>query len=98
FIQVGYGLEGALPDALCKRIIEDEILPRFRAGGWAGGVAAGVQAMMAATRGEYQGSGRLAADARRGGRSAPGWVPLIFVVLMLLFSFRRARRGSVYTH
>ncbi len=30
YVQTGYGLEGALPDALCKRIIEDEIVPRFR--------------------------------------------------------------------
>src|ERR1700740_2696340 len=29
-IQTGYGLEGALPDAICKRIISDQIAPRFR--------------------------------------------------------------------
>jgi uncharacterized protein len=29
FLQTGYGLEGALPDALCKRIIEEQIAPRF---------------------------------------------------------------------
>src|ERR1700733_13042646 len=32
FIQVGYGLEGAMTDALCKRIVEDEITPHFRSG------------------------------------------------------------------
>src|SRR5690242_10862937 len=41
FLQVGYGLEGALPDALAKRIIEDEIKPRFKAGDYAGGLSAG---------------------------------------------------------
>lgn len=97
YIQVGYGLEGALPDALAKRIIEDEILPRFRAGDMSGGIAAGVQAMMAATRGEYRGTGGLAAE-REGRRGRPmGWAPIVFVLVMLLFSFRTARRGSMYT-
>ena len=94
YIQVGYGLEGALPDALAKRIIENEILPRFRAGDMSGGIAAGVQAMMAATRGEYQGTGGLAASE---GRRGIGWAPIVFVLVMLLFSFRTARRGSMYT-
>jgi len=37
FIQVGYGLEGVLPDARCKQIVENEITPRFRAGDFQGG-------------------------------------------------------------
>ena len=50
FIQVGYGLEGALPDATCKRIIEDEIKPRFRNNDYDGGLSAGVAAILAAHR------------------------------------------------
>ena len=50
YIQVGYGLEGALPDALAKRIIENEIKPRFRNGDFNGGLTAGVNAILAATR------------------------------------------------
>ena len=42
-IEVGYGLEGALPDITAHRIIEDEIVPRFRAGDYAGGVEAGAR-------------------------------------------------------
>ena len=56
FIQVGYGLEGALPDATCKRIIEDELKPRFRNNDFDGGLSAGVAAILAATKGEYKGS------------------------------------------
>src|SRR5215471_16480906 len=62
YIQVGYGLEGALPDALAKRIIENEIKPRFRAGDFDGGLTAGIAAMLAATKGEYKGTGRTAGD------------------------------------
>src|ERR1700730_4459402 len=63
-IQTGYGLEGALPDAICKRIISDEIAPRFQARDFDGGLTAGVNAMISATRGEYAGNGRTVADAR----------------------------------
>src|SRR6266576_1715551 len=41
-IEVGYGLEGALPDALAKRIIEEEIKPHFQKNDYDGGVVAGV--------------------------------------------------------
>jgi uncharacterized protein len=62
FLQVGYGLEGALPDALCKRIVADEITPQFKAGNFDGGLIAGVNAILAATKGEYKGNGSTAAD------------------------------------
>lgn len=52
-IEVGYGLEGPLPDALCGRIIRREMVPRFRAGDYAGGVSAGAQAVIAALAGTY---------------------------------------------
>jgi uncharacterized protein len=41
-IEVGYGLEGTLPDAVSKLIIENAILPRFRANDFAGGISRGV--------------------------------------------------------
>ncbi len=58
-IEVGYGLEGVLTDALCKGIIEQDIAPRFRAGDYDGGVERGVTAILSATRGEYRPSPRL---------------------------------------
>ncbi|HSD26849.1 MAG TPA: TPM domain-containing protein, partial [Vicinamibacteria bacterium] len=51
-IEVGYGLEGALPDVLCARIIREEIVPRFKQGDMDGGVAAGVDRILGAIRGE----------------------------------------------
>ncbi len=62
YLQTGYGLEGALPDALCKRIIEDEIKPSFKAGDFNAGLTAGVNAILAAAKGEYKGTGRTVAD------------------------------------
>lgn len=83
-IEVGYGLEGVLPDAIAHRIQEEEILPRFRRGDYAGGVEAGVSAMIAACKGEYKGSGRTVAERR--GRSS-GSISGCVVPLLLLFFF-----------
>jgi uncharacterized protein len=51
-IEVGYGLEGVLPDAIAKRIIEDTIKPLFRQGDIYGGVSAGLQQIMSVVDGE----------------------------------------------
>jgi uncharacterized protein len=51
--EVGYGLEGDLPDAKAGRIIRDEMVPRFRGGDYAGGVAAGVGAVIKTLDGSY---------------------------------------------
>jgi uncharacterized protein len=97
-IVTGYGLEGSLPDALAKQIIENEIVPRFRTGDFDGGLAAGVQAMMAAVRGEYRGTGRTAREAIRG--PTGGGFGSIFgtiIVALILISVLRARsRRNVF--
>jgi uncharacterized protein len=51
-IEVGYGLEGALTDAAARRIIDEAILPHFRHGDMYGGLAAGVDRIIAVVRGE----------------------------------------------
>lgn len=52
FIAVGYGLEGAIPDAYAKRIIDSEMIPRFAADDYFGGVAAGCEVLMKLASGE----------------------------------------------
>jgi uncharacterized protein len=51
-IEVGRGLEGALTDLVSNRIIDETIVPRFRDGDFAGGIAAGVDRMLAVIDGE----------------------------------------------
>ena len=51
-IEVGYGLEGALTDATTKRIIDEDITPKFKAGDFGGGVVAGVDKMVRIVNGE----------------------------------------------
>lgn len=51
-VEVGYGLEGAVPDAIAKRIIAEVVAPRFKAGDFPGGIEAGVAALIARINGE----------------------------------------------
>lgn len=93
-IEVGYGLEGRLTDLLAGRIIDDEIIPRFRSGDFDGGVQAGVAAMIQAVRGEYQGSGRSGDQPDRF-----GWLVLLLFLgpwLALTSRARRGRRGGIW--
>lgn len=86
-LQVGYGLEGALPDALAKQIIDNEITPRFKAGDYGGGLSAGVSAILAATKGEYKGTGRTVADTRRG-LSELSYSQWAIIIMLLVLFFR----------
>jgi uncharacterized protein len=51
-IEVGYGLEGALTDATTRRIIDEDITPKFKSGDFAGGVSAGIDRMIRVIDGE----------------------------------------------
>ena len=86
FVQVGYGLEGVLPDALCKRIIDEQIAPRFKAGDYEGGLTAGVQSLIAATKGEYKGNGQTVGD-QRGNHSGNSIFPILVIIFVIIVIF-----------
>lgn len=89
FLQVGYGLEGALPDAVCKRIIEDEIKPHFKSGDYDGGLTAGVNAILLATKGEYKGTGwTVARQIQRLESIAPSIICFAIIVLIFVVFLR----------
>jgi len=87
-LEVGYGLEGALPDVTAKRILEDTVGPFFREGRYAEGLSAGVDAVLAATRGEYRAQPRKPTTDTGG---AALLVPLGFIALIFFLSRRLNR-------
>ena len=96
FIQVGYGLEGALPDALAKQIIENDIIPQVRAGNWDAAMQGGVNGILAATKGEYKGTGGpVGGRGKPNPGSAIGSI-LFFGLILLLSGILRGRRGYGY--
>ena len=93
-IEVGYGLEGALPDITAKRIISDTITPLFRQGDIYGGVSAGLQQIMRVAEGE-----ELPPPDRqwkgRGDRVA-GLLPLLFFAVVIGGSILRRIFGRTF--
>ncbi len=52
-IEVGYGLEGALPDSVANRILQDDVFPSFKNNDYVSGIKNGVEKIIEATKGEY---------------------------------------------
>lgn len=95
FLQVGYGLEGAIPDALGKRIIENEIVPAFKRGHFSTGVARGVHAIMAASRGEYKGTGKTVYQFRNE-QQKQAFIIFLIIMAIVLFFFLTRLQGTAY--
>lgn len=81
-IEVGYGLEGILPDAIAKRIIEDDIVPRFKQGDFYGGIRAGTDRIMRVVEGE-----KLPPPIARGHPEARSFNPDWLVPALILIVF-----------
>lgn len=79
-IEVGYGLEGAVPDSIAAAIIRNEIRPPFKQGNYAAGLEAGVEAIFKAAKHEYKGTGATLAD---GSSSRPAGISQTGVLLLL---------------
>ena len=84
-IHTGRGLEGALPDALCIRIIREDFAPEFQTGNYDQGFRRGLAAVLSAARGEYRGDGTTAAQHHAGPHEISLWAALVILILLLLF-------------
>jgi len=102
-IEVGYGLEGVLPDATAKSIIEYEIKPEFKAGDFNSGITRGVDAMIQATLGEYKGTGKTNADQGQDDGSTGQFIIFLVVIIFVIIVMSggggtsygsKGRRGS----
>jgi uncharacterized protein len=83
-IQTGYGLEGAVPDAIAKRIIERVIIPDFKQGNYYAGLDSATNVLMALTRGEFTADNYLKKSGGDG--KIPGAAFVIVIIIFLLFS------------
>jgi uncharacterized protein len=101
-IEVGYGLEGTLTDALSKIIISNAMAPRFKAGDFGGGIERGVDdiiTVLTTDSSEWQKRPDLRLDRRESPEeSLTPWLVLalfVFIIFMLLRAPRQARGGFV---
>uniref|UniRef100_B0T345 TPM domain-containing protein n=1 Tax=Caulobacter sp. (strain K31) TaxID=366602 RepID=B0T345_CAUSK len=103
-IEVGYGLEPILTDALSSVIIQATILPKFKAGDLEGGVTAGTDAVIAQlalpdeeAKAKAQQAFEVTAGADRAPRASPIIGLIIFIIIIVLLSslFGGRRRGGL---
>ena len=90
-IHPGYGLEGAMPDAICDQIIRHIITPKFRDGDFYGGISDGVDAIMLATKGEFKADNNSRAISKRG---APLAALLLFFFVFVMMNIARLGRRT----
>lgn len=88
-IEVSYGLEGALPDAIAANIIQTRILPAFKRGDMVAGVVAGSQSIMKALAGEYQPVEQPKSDSDGG-----PWLFILVVIAMIVLHNLRGGGGG----
>ncbi len=88
-IEVGYGLEGALPDALASSIIRNVVKPYFRNEQYYQGVEAGLGAIISAIKGEYTADRKPENEKRK----TPIGTILMIIFFIIMFFLRGGRRG-----
>ncbi|MGD9665006.1 MAG: YgcG family protein [Novosphingobium sp.] len=97
-IEVGYGLEPVLTDGLSALIIQNDILPRFKAGDMPGGIVAGTDAIVQQLTLPPEEAQRIAAEAKSVSLAQPVWPALLFNLVFFLVIFisitRMVRRGG----
>jgi uncharacterized protein len=88
-IQTGYGMEGVVPDALAKRIINEIIIPNFKAKQYYRGLHEATDVIMLAAGGEYKYTRN-----KKNKEELPGWVIVIIIILVLMVISRKGGGGG----
>jgi uncharacterized protein len=87
-IEVGYGLEGVLPDAKSGRVIDEYMLPEFRAGSYSKGITKGTQIIMQLIAGED-----LPAISKEKSQDDGGWIISLFIFGAVILQYLAAFLG-----
>jgi len=91
-ISVGYGLEGAIPDAIAKRIVTNEMLPYFKTGDYFSGIDKASNTLISLATGEFTADQY---NKKSGGSPVSFIVPIIIIIIIMLFMRRNS--GNHYT-
>lgn len=95
-IEVGYGLEGALPDATCKSIIENEVKPEFQNSNYYEGISKGIDAIIKSTKGEYKTEKKIVTIFKNIGSVLLDILTIVGVfALIILFAVIKSIIGTV---
>ena len=90
-IQTGYGVEGALPDAIAYRIIENDIKPAFRQSDYFGGLDAATNSIISYTKGEYKAEPKAKAEE---GSPFSGVIMIIIIIIVIGIISKKGGGGN----
>lgn len=92
FIATGYGLEAVIPDLMAKRVVENEVIPNFKAGNYYQGVASATDVLMAMAKGEFN------EKSYGQGEQGPPWPFFVFILVVIAaFFFSWRNRVNSYS-
>jgi uncharacterized protein len=95
-IEVGYGLEGDLTDAMSRIIIENAMIPKFKTGDWAGGLYAGLDDIQKVVGGQGDQVVKQA-QSQSSGNPQDAIIFVIFFIIVLIIIFRTSHgRGVIF--
>lgn len=94
-IEVGYGLEGAVPDITAKSIIDNFITPNFKQGNYYRGIDEGTDAIIRAAAGEYKAPAGYGSKKKGKGISI-GTIIFIIIILVIIFGAGAGASGGTY--
>lgn len=97
-IEVSYGLEGAIPDALANRITDEFMVPLFKQGDYFSGIDVGIQKLIDLIQGEPLPEPNQAIDEQSGAEQSEdeqSWMPILIVLVLFVGRFLRAIFGRV---
>lgn len=92
-IEVGYGLEGRIPDLFAHDVQETVLIPAIKEGNYYKGLNESINVFIAQAAGEYEGTPKKS-------KKGPGtlfWIILIIIILISIFGGGRGRRGSTFS-
>ncbi len=93
WITTGYGIEGVLPDALCKRVIDRDIVPNFKQGDFYGGLDQGTNSIMSLVKGEFTADDYM---QQRKEKPVPWFAFVMFIVIFFIVIFSKILRTRRY--
>jgi uncharacterized protein len=93
-IEVGYGLEGAVPDIIANQIIRSDIQPNFRSGNYYEGLAAASESIIKAAAGEYKAPEGYNKGRKGGGGNILGIIIICIIIIIVLSNSNRGGGGG----
>lgn len=98
FIASGYGLEAVIPDAICKRIVDNEIVPAFKQQQYYTGLDVATNTLMSLAKGEFSAADYTKTHGKGGKKGIPWFMIILIIGVIMVVMILKVRGVSNYAH